>query len=160
MPEVFIGVGSNADPVPALREAVAALGRRYGALRGSSVYRSPAAGVTAADYLNMVVAFATDLAADTLRQELATVETDAGRTRTNPAVVRLDLDLLVYGCRVDAARRLPRTGLFETPFVLGPLAELAPEFAHPLTGARCRATWLAAADGAALENLGALSALD
>lgn len=159
MPEVFIGVGSNADPVRALRDAVSAIGRRYAALRCSSVYRSPAVGIAAADYLNMVVAFATDVGVDALRDEFAAIEAAAGRRRDDPAVCRLDLDVLLYGARVDAARRLPRPGLFERAFVLAPLAELAPELAHPLTGVRCRSVWLGAARAAVLENLGALTAL-
>ena len=159
MPDVFVGIGSNADPLWALRDAVAALEQRYTALCCSSVYRSPAVGVAGADYLNMVVGFATEVGVDALRGELAAIEAAAGRRRDAPAVCRLDLDLLLYGRRVDAARRLPRPGLFELAFVLGPLAEIAPELAHPLTGARCRSVWLAAAGAAALENLGALTAL-
>jgi 2-amino-4-hydroxy-6-hydroxymethyldihydropteridine diphosphokinase len=159
MPEVFIGVGSNADPVRALREAVAALGRYYPPPRCSSVYRSSAAGVAAADYLNMAVAFTTEVGVATLLEQLAAIEDAAGRSRADPAVCRLDLDLLLYGCRVDAAQRLPRPGLFELAFVLGPLAELAPELVHPLTGARCRNVWLAMAPASSLENLGALAEL-
>jgi 2-amino-4-hydroxy-6-hydroxymethyldihydropteridine diphosphokinase len=158
MPDVFIGVGSNVDPERALRAAVVALERRFGALRCSSVYRSRAAGVAAADYLNMVVAFATGVGVDALREGLAAIETAAGRSRVDPKVCRLDLDLLLYGSRVDAGQRLPRAGVFELAFVLGPLAEIAPELAHPLTGARCRSAWSAARRGASLENLGALTA--
>ena len=60
----------------------------------------------------------------------------AGRSRADPAVCELDLDLLLYGARVDAARRLPRPGLFTQPFVSVPLAELKPELRHPVTGER------------------------
>jgi 2-amino-4-hydroxy-6-hydroxymethyldihydropteridine diphosphokinase len=83
-----------------------------------------------------VIAFATGLDVDSLRDELRAIETLAGRTRVDPAVVELDLDLLLYGCRVDAERRLPRPGLVTLPFVLVPLAELAPELPHPVTGER------------------------
>jgi len=159
MPDVFVGIGSNVDPVRALWDAVATLEQRYPALRRSSVYRSPAVGVAAADYLNMAVAFATDLGVDALREELAAIEAAAGRRRDDPVVCRLDLDLLLYGSRVDAVRRLPRPGLFELAFVLGPLAEVAPGLAHPLTGVRCRSAWLAAGGAAALKNQGALAAL-
>ena len=61
-----------------------------------------------------------------------------GPTRADPAVCELDLDLLLYGSRVDAERRLPRPGLFVLPFVLVPLAELAPELVHPVTGETLR----------------------
>src|SRR5262245_22947539 len=108
MPEVFIGVGSNADSERRWRDALAELGRRFGRVQSSSVYRSAAFGVPAADYSNLVVAFTTELAVDPLRAELHAIETLAGRSRADPAVCELDLDLLLYGRRVDAVQRLPR----------------------------------------------------
>ena len=158
MPEVFIGAGSNADPVRRLRLALTALERPFDLLRCSNVYRGAAVGAPAADYLNLVVAFRTELSVDSVRHKLHEIEALAGRTRTDPAVCELDLDLLLYGCRVDAERRLPRPGLFTLPFVLVPLAELAPELAHPVTGEHCRSA--APRLVGSLENLGALQALD
>jgi 2-amino-4-hydroxy-6-hydroxymethyldihydropteridine diphosphokinase len=136
MPEVFIGAGSNADPERALRRALAELTKRFGPLRCSSVYRGAAVGGPAADYSNLVVALTTELAVDSLREELRAIEALAGRRRADAAVCELDLDLLLYGCRVDAERRLPRPGIFTLPFVCVPLAELAPELVHPVTGER------------------------
>ena len=136
MPEAFIGAGSNADPERRLKLALAELERRFGRVRSSRVYRGPAVGVPGPDYLNLVVAFTTERAVDSLRDELRAIETLAGRTRVDPAVCELDLDLLLYGRRVDAERKLPRPGLLELPFVAVPLAELAPELVHPVTGER------------------------
>jgi 2-amino-4-hydroxy-6-hydroxymethyldihydropteridine diphosphokinase len=136
MPEVFIGAGSNADPERRLRLAVAELERRFGAVRSSSIYRSAAVRVPGADYLNLAVALTTERSVDSLHEELRAIEALAGRARLDIAVVELDLDLLLYGCRVDAERKLPRPGLLSLPFVRVPLAELAPELAHPVTGER------------------------
>ena len=158
MPEIFIGAGSNADPERALRRAALELEREFGAIRCSSVYRSAAVGGPAAPYLNLVLALSTERDVDDVRDALRAVEALAGRSRLDPAVCALDLDLLLYGSRVDAARQLPRPGLFTAPFVLGPLAELAPELVHPVTGERCRAAWRAAEDDT-LHDVGALSAL-
>jgi 2-amino-4-hydroxy-6-hydroxymethyldihydropteridine diphosphokinase len=156
MPEVLVGIGSNQEPVAALRAAVAALAQRHGSVARSAVYRSRAVGTPAPEYLNMAVGFATDTGVDELEAELADIETATGRTREDPRLCRLDLDLLVYGCRVDAARRLPRPGLFALPFVLVPLAEIAPQLVHPLTGQRCAAARSAFTAVSDLENLGAL----
>ena len=139
MPEAFIGAGSNADPERRLRRALAELKRRFGPLRCSSVYRGPAVGGPAADYLNLVVALKTETSVDELCDELRAIETLAGRTRVDAAVCELDLDLLLYGRRVDAERRLPRPGILTLPFVLVPLAELAPELVHPITGQKLAA---------------------
>jgi 2-amino-4-hydroxy-6-hydroxymethyldihydropteridine diphosphokinase len=158
MPEVFVGAGSNADPVPALRLAVAELERRFGAVRRSRVYRSAAAGVPAADYLNLALGLTSELDVDSVQRALREIEFLAGRTRADPAVCELDLDLLVYGARVDASRRLPRPGVFAMPFVVGPLAELEPELVHPVTGERCGDAWKRA-QRAALRDVGALESL-
>jgi 2-amino-4-hydroxy-6-hydroxymethyldihydropteridine diphosphokinase len=148
MPEVFIGAGSNADPERRLRVALAELERRFGAVRRSSVYRSAAVGAPAADYFNLVAAFESGLARGVIQGELRAIEALAGRTRVDPAICELDLDLLLYGRRVDADRGLPRPGLFRLPFVLAPLAELAPELRHPVTGERCGTVARAAASAA------------
>ena len=115
--------GPAAMPIPndALRRALAELERRFGALRCSSVYRGAAVGGPAADYLNLVVGCSSrTLAVDSLRARAARDRGARGpRARADPAVCELDLDLLLYGARVDAERRLPRPGLFRLPFVLG-----------------------------------------
>jgi 2-amino-4-hydroxy-6-hydroxymethyldihydropteridine diphosphokinase len=41
---------------------------------------------------------------------------------------------LLYGQTVSDTPPLPRTDIFDYNFVLQPLAELAPDFRHPLTG--------------------------
>ena len=104
MPEIFIGAGSNAGPERALRLAAAELERRFGEIRCSSVYCSAAVGARAADYSNAVIAIATRVAVAELRAALRAIEAAAGRTRTDPAVCELDLDLLVCGLRVAAMR--------------------------------------------------------
>ncbi|HVJ31272.1 MAG TPA: 2-amino-4-hydroxy-6-hydroxymethyldihydropteridine diphosphokinase, partial [Gammaproteobacteria bacterium] len=101
---------------------------------------------------------ATELSVEVLRHELRAIEALAGRCRADPAVVELDLDLLLYGRRVDAERRLPRPGIFTLPFTLVPLAELEPERRHPVTGQRCGSA-VRERGGGALDNLGELHAL-
>ena len=159
MDEVLIGIGSNLEPEQALRAAVAALRQRFGRVVCSPVYLGPAAGLAAAHYMNMVVQVVTDTDVDALRAELAAIETATGRTRDDPRVCRLDLDLLAYGGRVDAAQRLPRPGLYSLSFVLVPLAEIAPQFEHPLTGERCSAALAAARRSPDLTRLGELATL-
>ncbi len=159
MVELLIGIGSNLEPESALRVAVAALKQRFNRVVCSSVYRGPAVGAAAADYLNMVVQVATDVEVASLRADLTAIETATGRTRADQRFCRLDLDLLAYGERVDAAGRLPRPGLYALPFVLVPLAEIAPGFVHPLTGQRCLAALTAARHPPDLRMLGALATI-
>jgi 2-amino-4-hydroxy-6-hydroxymethyldihydropteridine diphosphokinase len=159
MPDVLVGVGSNADRERGLKLAAAELAQRFGALRCSSVYRSESVGIPGPDYLNMAVAFASAEPVDLVRDALRAIEARAGRRRDDPRICALDLDLLCYGACVDAVRRLPRPGMFSQPFVLAPLAEVVPDFADPLTGRSTSAAWQEAAPLAAIENVGPLESL-
>jgi 2-amino-4-hydroxy-6-hydroxymethyldihydropteridine diphosphokinase len=146
MPEVFVGCGSNLEPVRHLRWALSEFERHFGALICSSVYQSPAYGFEGPDFLNLVVAFRAESDVDAVDAVLSSLETARGRSAGNRSGSRtLDLDLLLYGERVDAARRLPRTDILRYPFVLAPLAEIAPGLRHPVTGASMREAWAARA---------------
>jgi 2-amino-4-hydroxy-6-hydroxymethyldihydropteridine diphosphokinase len=135
MPEVFVGLGSNVEPEKNLRWALRELGSHFGHLNRSSVYQSPAFGFEGPDFLNMVVGFVTDSSVDAVEATLSKLENARGRDPADRAGSRtLDLDLLLLGQRVDAAKRLPRMDVLSYPFVLAPLAELAPALRHPVTG--------------------------
>jgi 2-amino-4-hydroxy-6-hydroxymethyldihydropteridine diphosphokinase len=159
MSEVFVGCGSNIEPEQNLRWALGELERHFGKLLCSSVYRSPAFGFAGPDFLNMVVAFEADAGADTIEAVLSQLENLRGRDERDRSGSRtLDLDLLLYGARVDAERRLPRIDILHYPFVLAPLAEIRPQCIHPVTGTRIGAEWEAAAGVA--QTLTVLDALD
>jgi len=122
---------------------VAALERAFGPLRCSGVYRSPAFGAPAADYLNLVASFASARGPDAIKAELQAMEAAAGRDRraARSASCTLDLDLVIHGRRVDGVRRLPHDDALRREYVLAPLAELAPELTHPLTGEPLALAW-------------------
>lgn len=143
MPEAVVGIGSNIDPQRHVATALTELEQRFGRLRRSSVYRSPAYGFRGDDFLNLVVIFETDADADGVEDVLSSIESFGGRKRDGPrfAPRTLDLDLLLYGWRVDARRRLPRADVNRYPFVLAPLAEIAPALRHPLTGVTMADAW-------------------
>jgi len=122
------------------------------------VYRTPAVGSPAPDYLNAVVAFSSSLSADDIKARLVVIENAAGRSRTRPrgAVCELDLDVLLYGRRVDARQRLPHRDVLVRAHVLAPLADIAADLVHPLTGDRIADAWAAQARGAEIVKVGAL----
>jgi 2-amino-4-hydroxy-6-hydroxymethyldihydropteridine diphosphokinase len=57
----------------------------------------------------------------------------------------MDLDVLLFGDRVEKTPEytLPRPDLLKRPFMLGPLAELAPEVVHPTEHKTIDALWQA-----------------
>ncbi|MCC5869448.1 MAG: 2-amino-4-hydroxy-6-hydroxymethyldihydropteridine diphosphokinase [Gammaproteobacteria bacterium] len=159
MPEVFVGLGSNARPVQHLRLACDALRTLLAGPVFSNVYESRAVGKGEGRYLNMVAGGHTALAPASLQGKLRDIEDLAGRLRGDAAVT-LDLDLLLYGDAVIPELRLPRDDVLEHAFVLGPLVELAPTHRHPVTGQPFRDHWAAFPGGAAgLRVLGRLEAL-
>jgi 2-amino-4-hydroxy-6-hydroxymethyldihydropteridine diphosphokinase len=161
MPDAYVGVGSNQDAERHLTEAWGALRERFASARCSGIYRSAAVGLAAPDYLNMVVGFSADVGPDALKNELRALEERAGRSRAAPrgALCALDLDLLLYGRRVDPVRGLPHADVLRRAFVLAPLAELAPQLAHPLTGEPYEHAWQAsAARECGITRVGALGA--
>ena len=90
-------------------------------------------------YLNAVVTGATALDARTLLDALMTIERDFGRERPFPAAARtLDLDLILLGDEIieESDLQVPHPRFRARFFVLGPLAELAPDLRDPVTGLR------------------------
>ncbi len=91
-------------------------------------------------YVNGVVRVATGLGAEQLLERLLTIEQMFGRRRGERNAPRtIDLDLLAHGDHVleDAgphAARIPHPRMSERAFVLMPLAEVAPDWRHPITG--------------------------
>lgn len=162
MADVYVGVGSNIEPERHVRLAIRALEERFGGLRCSDVFRAPAYGFAGDDFLNMVVAFSTESDPDAVERVLYDIEYEGGRTRRGKrfSARTLDLDLLLYGAMVDASRRLPRDDVRRYPFVLAPLADLAPQLRHPLTGRPIGDAWREmSAEVTRLERLGGIDSL-
>jgi 2-amino-4-hydroxy-6-hydroxymethyldihydropteridine diphosphokinase len=135
VPRVFVAAGSNVAPEQNLTRALAEIERQFPGARTSRAYRNRAVGFEGADFINLVVGFDTDLPLRTVLERLHAIEALCGRPRAAPrwAPRSMDLDVLLYGDLVCEAPdlRLPRPDLLKRAYMLGPLAELAPEVRHP-----------------------------
>lgn len=135
MERVYIGLGSNlAEPLEQLRGALNALAELpQSQLVGmSSFYASdPLGPPDQPRYVNAVVALDTRLTPLQLLDALQAIELNQGRQRKaerwGPRT--LDLDILLFGQRLlDEPRlKVPHYHMHARPFVLYPLAELAPD---------------------------------
>jgi 2-amino-4-hydroxy-6-hydroxymethyldihydropteridine diphosphokinase len=132
---VFVAAGSNLDPEKHLARACADIRHSWPDARFSSAYRNVAVGFEGPDFINLVVGFSTTQPLAAVIARLQAIETQCGRPRFAPkwASRTMDLDVLLYGDRVEKTSEytLPRPDLLKRPYMLGPMAEIAPDIVHP-----------------------------
>lgn len=136
---VYLGLGTNlGDRQANLEAACKALETRLQVLAKSSVYETPPWGyLDQPKFLNMALKAQTDLSPVELLKLLKELETSLGRRpgeRYGPRVI--DIDILFYGSLIlrQAGLDVPHPRLAERAFVLVPLAEIAPDLRHPVSG--------------------------
>ncbi len=141
---VYLSAGSNIEPERYLKMACQQLESEYGELTLSSVYQNAAFGFEGDDFLNMVIGFSTREKPEVIIKRLESLHDKAKRKRnSDPFSSRtLDVDILLYGDLVSGdAPKLPREDIERYGFVLGPLAEVAPELRHPVSGMTMSEIW-------------------
>lgn len=135
---VFLGLGSNINPEANLRLAISELRQRYGDLTVSDVYQSAALGFDGDDFLNLVVSMQSESSAPEICEAIECIHNLSGRERKSDKweARPLDIDLLLYNDEIidEPPVRVPRRDVLEYSFVLRPLAEIAPQLRHPVTG--------------------------
>lgn len=142
---VFVAAGSNVEPERHLVRALDELAQSFGPLQCSPWYRNRAVGFEGEDFINLVVGFETPQPVREVLARLRAIEEHCDRPREAPkwAPRSMDLDILLYGdlvCREEDLV-LPRPDLLKRPYMLGPLADLAPELRHPTVGLTIGQLW-------------------
>jgi 2-amino-4-hydroxy-6-hydroxymethyldihydropteridine diphosphokinase len=149
MPELHqaaIALGSNLPsawgaPVDNLLEAIARIGELGRVTAVSSfLATAPEIFLDQPEFVNAALLLETALDPLQLMCALLAIETAMGRIRSGvpakgPRLI--DLDLIFFDALVldTAELTLPHPGVAERRFVLAPLAEVAPGWVHPVTGA-------------------------
>ncbi|MBM7067098.1 2-amino-4-hydroxy-6-hydroxymethyldihydropteridine diphosphokinase [Actibacterium sp. 188UL27-1] len=164
----IIALGSNVtsrhgSPKSTINTAITSLNNdSLIVLAESRLYSTPCMPIGAGpDYINAVVVITTGLSASALLSELNRIEAEFDRQRTNRWAARtLDLDLIDYNGQiypdanvyskwrdlsVDLQAHtapdqliLPHPRIQDRAFVLVPLCDVAPNWAHPVTGQTAR----------------------
>lgn len=138
MKRVYLALGSNlGDRAENLRAAIGKMNSdRLRVTRESSVYETkPMYRVSQPSFLNMVVEAETELLPRALLQRLHRIEAELGRKRIAVNGPRpIDLDILFYGKALIEMPQLtvPHPRMQERRFVIEPMAEIAPQWQHPL----------------------------
>ncbi|MDX1392340.1 MAG: 2-amino-4-hydroxy-6-hydroxymethyldihydropteridine diphosphokinase [Rheinheimera sp.] len=144
MARIYISIGSNTNRSFHIQAAVTELRRHFAAVQLSSVYESEAVGFDGNAFYNLVAQADTSLSITACVALFKQIEDRYGRDRSAARFSgrTLDLDLLTYDDTVCAEPvELPRPEITENAFVLWPLAELAPQVTHPLSGKTYAELW-------------------
>lgn len=139
MNTVFFSLGSNlGNKLNHLQQAVFMLNTLVGPIQSASpVYRSPSWGFSSDDFLNACISLNTENTPEEVLKAILHIETNLGRVRSleigyQPRTI--DIDILYFGRENIRTNQLtiPHPHLHLRAFVLRPLADIAPQFYHPL----------------------------
>ena len=135
----FLSIGSNLGHRQFfLQKAIFKIGKIAGEIRQvSAVYETPSWGFEAGDFLNACLEIQTLLSPLELLDTLLEIETDFGRIRKlGPGYESrtLDIDIIYYQKELLETERLtlPHPKMQDRKFILKPLADISPQFYHPI----------------------------
>jgi 2-amino-4-hydroxy-6-hydroxymethyldihydropteridine diphosphokinase len=138
MATVYLALGTNVgERKENLREAIRRISESgIHIIKTSRVYETePVDYLDQPWFLNAVLAAQTELSAPELLATLRNIESQMGSKKPFAKGPRLiDLDILLYGAEtIDTPTlQIPHPRMLQRNFVLVPLAEIAPNFRHPL----------------------------
>ncbi len=139
MVTAYLGLGSNmGNRQDNLDRALDFLSQRLRIKKVSSIYDTePVGNINQPRFLNMVWQVHTTLAPKELLILAKGIESKLGRASGKSNAPRpIDIDILFYGDQVIETPELviPHPRLAERAFVLVPLAEIASDLVHPVSG--------------------------
>lgn len=135
---IYLLLGANlGNRTKTLQRAVDLITEYIGPVaQQSALYETAPWGVTDQPaYLNQVLAVDTSLLPEDILIQAQTIEQELGRVRFEKWGARvIDIDILYYGDHVQESDTLtiPHPYLHQRRFTLVPLAEIAPDFVHPV----------------------------
>ena len=133
--KVYIDIGSNINREDNIQSCVNQLRKDFPDIVFSKAYESDSIGFDADPFINLTAGFETDLSYPDLKFYLKNIENKHARERSRDTKFisrTLDVDVILYGNQVlHPEYDVPRSEILKYPFVLFPLAEIAPHVMHP-----------------------------
>lgn len=139
MHQVFLGIGGNTgNKQDNFDKVYTFIKNELGEIiKQSSVYETPPWGFQSDEnFWNQVLVTETRFSPEELLQKITNIENRFGRERGTAGYTsrKMDIDILYFDELVVETEKLtiPHPQIANRLFVLVPLAEIAPEFVHPL----------------------------
>ncbi|MDR1740545.1 MAG: 2-amino-4-hydroxy-6-hydroxymethyldihydropteridine diphosphokinase [Synergistaceae bacterium] len=137
MSATAFGLGSNlGDRLGSLRTALGMLRERFVVLQTSDVFETAPWGVPDQPYfLNACVLAECNVAPERLLEEVKQIERSMGRTPSRRWGERsIDVDILLMDglCLATPTLTIPHAEMCARDFVLVPLAQILPDWVHPI----------------------------
>lgn len=136
---VYLSIGSNQGQKRInLQKAVFKIDELVGKVTAiSPIYNTPSWGFNSDDFLNACLEVKTHQLPQDILNNLMAIERQMGRERSEQKGYQnrtIDLDIIYYGKEIINSEYLtiPHPRLGERKFVLKPLADIAPQFYHPI----------------------------
>lgn len=137
--KAYLLLGSNlGNREQYLSNAIDAINKNVGSIYlKSSIYETEAWGKTdQPGFLNLAIAIETRLTPIQLLESVLHIEADLGRVRHEKWGARMiDIDIIFYEDQIvneENVLIIPHPEMQNRKFVLEPLAEIAPDFIHPI----------------------------
>lgn len=145
MHKAYLSLGSNERPEHHLQLAVNALRDTFGDIVLSDWVQTKAVGFDGPDFINGAAIIQTDWDVYRLNDWLHALEDAHGRKRDVPRFSNrtLDIDIIFFDDLIlqgPGNLQIPRPEL-KHAFVLGPLAQIAPDYVNPETEISLGALW-------------------
>lgn len=141
MAQLYIGLGSNiGDRKKNITNATIILGAVMGDIRVlSSLYETEPWGYDSPNtFMNAVLLLETDIEPQKCLEMVQAIEREMGRVHTKEGYEDriIDIDILFYDNQIIESEHLtvPHPLITQRDFVLRPMAEIAPDFTHPVLG--------------------------
>jgi 2-amino-4-hydroxy-6-hydroxymethyldihydropteridine diphosphokinase len=137
----YLSLGSNIEPeknLPAAVRELSAFGRVVAVSRVWESAPFGASSTTSQNFLNAAVLLETELSpAELYEQAISAVERRLGRIRdpqdkNAPRTIDIDLSLFNHEVLEFGTHRVPDPDILARPFVAVPLAEIDPDYLHPI----------------------------
>ncbi|MDV7187862.1 2-amino-4-hydroxy-6-hydroxymethyldihydropteridine diphosphokinase [Lutibacter sp. TH_r2] len=135
----YLSLGSNqGNKLENLQKSIDNIGNNVGLVRKiSSVYKTASWGFEGEDFLNICIEVATALNPENLLKKLQDIESKLGKVKNKTEHYKdrpIDIDILFFDDEIIFSKDLmvPHKEILNRNFVLIPLAEIAPNFIHPI----------------------------